>query len=467
MEDRQLVLEQVGALLDRREREARAGGARSSFQPAPTPTSIRPPLISSTVDRRPWRSTPGWRNVTGETSTPSPIRCGLAGQAGEDRPGVGGRLAGRAREAREVVRAEERIEAVGLGALGRRPAGRRSSSPAGARSSGRSASRLLHAAWTIHLDTMIHIDMIVHVTRTIDGSTRPRDRATASDDLTDRIIADFRATIGAMKCAMSERLVRLGISMAQLNIMYTLQRDGEMPMSRLADVLDVSLSNATGSRGPDGGARVRRTDPRPGGPSGRPRPHHGGRQPGHRRERHAHGRRDARRPRPVGPGPAHAIALAVGRFRSVLEATTRCRPRSASGLHVQSTIALDDRLSRRPARPRPDASDRPAKEGPPHSWKASRLTYGSTPSLAEDPALGLSHRAKMEILFAVMLGLFLGALDQTIVGPALPTIVTQLRATTTTSGPSPSTCSRARSASRSGASCPTSTAASRSSCSAS
>jgi EmrB/QacA subfamily drug resistance transporter len=49
-----------------------------------------------------------------------------------------------------------------------------------------------------------------------------------------------------------------------------------------------------------------------------------------------------------------------------------------------------------------------------------------TPSLDEDPALGLSHREKMEILFAVMLGLFLGALDQTIVGPALPTIVTQL-----------------------------------------
>jgi EmrB/QacA subfamily drug resistance transporter len=48
------------------------------------------------------------------------------------------------------------------------------------------------------------------------------------------------------------------------------------------------------------------------------------------------------------------------------------------------------------------------------------------PSLEEDPALGLPHRTKMEILFAVLLGLFLGALDQTITGPALPTVVTEL-----------------------------------------
>ena len=53
-------------------------------------------------------------------------------------------------------------------------------------------------------------------------------------------------------------------------------------------------------------------------------------------------------------------------------------------------------------------------------------TSSSSPSLTEDPALGMSHRAKMEVLFAVMLGLFLGALDQTIVGPALPTIATDL-----------------------------------------
>ena len=48
------------------------------------------------------------------------------------------------------------------------------------------------------------------------------------------------------------------------------------------------------------------------------------------------------------------------------------------------------------------------------------------PTLDEDPALGLSRRAKFEILAAVMVGLFLGALDQTIVGTALPRIVTDL-----------------------------------------
>jgi EmrB/QacA subfamily drug resistance transporter len=51
---------------------------------------------------------------------------------------------------------------------------------------------------------------------------------------------------------------------------------------------------------------------------------------------------------------------------------------------------------------------------------------GYEPTLEDDPALGLPIRQKLEILFAVMLGLFLGALDQTIVGPALPTIVTDL-----------------------------------------
>ena len=71
-------------------------------------------------------------------------------------------------------------------------------------------------------------------------------RTPTRDELVADIIADFKVTIGAMKCAMSERLVRLGVSMAQLHIMVTLARSGEMTMSRLAEVLGVSLSNATG-----------------------------------------------------------------------------------------------------------------------------------------------------------------------------------------------------------------------------
>jgi EmrB/QacA subfamily drug resistance transporter len=51
---------------------------------------------------------------------------------------------------------------------------------------------------------------------------------------------------------------------------------------------------------------------------------------------------------------------------------------------------------------------------------------GRGPSLAEDPALGLTHRQKLEILGAVLLALFLGALDQTIVSTAMPQILTDL-----------------------------------------
>ena len=49
-----------------------------------------------------------------------------------------------------------------------------------------------------------------------------------------------------------------------------------------------------------------------------------------------------------------------------------------------------------------------------------------TPDFAHDPALGLPRRTKFEILSAILLAMFLGALDQTIVGPVLPRIVGDL-----------------------------------------
>ncbi|MDQ3491664.1 MAG: MFS transporter [Chloroflexota bacterium] len=48
-----------------------------------------------------------------------------------------------------------------------------------------------------------------------------------------------------------------------------------------------------------------------------------------------------------------------------------------------------------------------------------------TPAPGSAP-VAMSHRARMEILFAILLALFLSALDQTIVGTALPRIVTDL-----------------------------------------
>jgi DNA-binding MarR family transcriptional regulator len=73
-------------------------------------------------------------------------------------------------------------------------------------------------------------------------------RATAPtpDDPLAPIIADFRTAITTLKSISNERVLRLGLSMAQLNILYTLKRCGEVPMSRLAEMLNVSLSNATG-----------------------------------------------------------------------------------------------------------------------------------------------------------------------------------------------------------------------------
>jgi DNA-binding MarR family transcriptional regulator len=80
-------------------------------------------------------------------------------------------------------------------------------------------------------------------------------RSTVAEGPTDRsertalkaeIIADFRASMGELKCISSERLLRQGISMAQLHVLHLVEGHGEMAMSRLAEMLDVSLSNATG-----------------------------------------------------------------------------------------------------------------------------------------------------------------------------------------------------------------------------
>jgi MarR family transcriptional regulator, organic hydroperoxide resistance regulator len=64
--------------------------------------------------------------------------------------------------------------------------------------------------------------------------------------LVDAIVAQFRASLGELRCVGSERLVRHGVSMGHLHLMSMLDRHGELPMSRVAELLGVSDSNATG-----------------------------------------------------------------------------------------------------------------------------------------------------------------------------------------------------------------------------
>ena len=166
--------------------------------------------------------------------------------------------------------------------------------------------------------------------------------------------------------------------------------EGAISMSRIADLLDVSMPNASGlvDRMVERGLRGARRR------SGRP----------------------ARRP---GAPPA--------RWSAALEA--------AEGIKLDGirTVCghLDDGQLERISSAIGDLRGAIAQEFPtqkqgkdlmdaiPNEFEAS-----AAPTASEDPAMGLDHRAKMEILFAILLGLFLAALDQTIVGPVLPTIVT-------------------------------------------
>jgi DNA-binding MarR family transcriptional regulator len=86
--------------------------------------------------------------------------------------------------------------------------------------------------------------------RTInDGSpaTAPtRQRRTPNDELIDAVVSDLHQMIGSLRCAGTGRMVKAGISMTHLHILWVLEHHGDLTMSRLADLLDVSLSNATG-----------------------------------------------------------------------------------------------------------------------------------------------------------------------------------------------------------------------------
>jgi DNA-binding MarR family transcriptional regulator len=70
--------------------------------------------------------------------------------------------------------------------------------------------------------------------------------AALTPDLIEAIVGELHQVIGGLRCAGTGRMVKAGISMTHLHILWVLEHHGDLTMSRLADLLDVSVSNATG-----------------------------------------------------------------------------------------------------------------------------------------------------------------------------------------------------------------------------
>jgi DNA-binding MarR family transcriptional regulator len=66
------------------------------------------------------------------------------------------------------------------------------------------------------------------------------------DPVARRVLDELSDALGAWRCGGSERLVRAGVSMSHLHVMWILQSHGDLSMTHLAEMLDISLSNATG-----------------------------------------------------------------------------------------------------------------------------------------------------------------------------------------------------------------------------
>jgi DNA-binding MarR family transcriptional regulator len=97
---------------------------------------------------------------------------------------------------------------------------------------------------------------IIHSMRTIPVPTASATAAPQSDPaggapagteaLLDAVVGELHEMIGMMRCAGTGRMVKSGISMTHLHILWLLEHHGDLTMGRLAELVDVSLSNASG-----------------------------------------------------------------------------------------------------------------------------------------------------------------------------------------------------------------------------
>ncbi|MES2210229.1 MAG: MarR family transcriptional regulator [Chloroflexota bacterium] len=78
--------------------------------------------------------------------------------------------------------------------------------------------------------------------RTINATPTVQDEQTTIAS----IVADLHDMIAGFRCAGTGRLVKAGVSMTHMHVMWLLAHHGDLHMGHLAEWLDVSMSNATG-----------------------------------------------------------------------------------------------------------------------------------------------------------------------------------------------------------------------------
>jgi DNA-binding MarR family transcriptional regulator len=77
-------------------------------------------------------------------------------------------------------------------------------------------------------------------------TTLPPAPAPDSRHVAESVLADLGRAVGSLRCAGSQRLVRLGISMTHFHVLTLLRHHDAMPMGHVAEILDTSMSSATG-----------------------------------------------------------------------------------------------------------------------------------------------------------------------------------------------------------------------------
>jgi DNA-binding MarR family transcriptional regulator len=88
---------------------------------------------------------------------------------------------------------------------------------------------------------------MLHDMRSIEQQpTAGTETGTAGTATVEAILTELGGWVGELRCASMGRLVQSHVSMSHMHVLWLLQHHGAMTMTRIAELLDVSLSNATG-----------------------------------------------------------------------------------------------------------------------------------------------------------------------------------------------------------------------------